>query len=272
MKIHAREVGQGPALILLHGFAGNVAHWDPLLERLQKKFTCVVLNYSHFYLSREALSFAEQVQEVGRWIQYHYPNQRVHMCGISFGAALVWGVALKFPELVERTIFINPMPPQPARFFAMTSMRMFFTVPVFRKSILFYLHTPIGKKFLSKCAQLFRLRTQDNAERLTQLTGKKRLFIGHLFNNFAWILKNENWVKWHYKLESWVHNSLLIYDDMDPLFQAAAYEHFQDLLSCEETFVMRGTGHISILFEGEALALRIEAFLLNDPNQMPIAG
>lgn len=272
MKIHAREVGQGPSLILLHGFAGNVAHWDSVIEELKANFTCVVVNYSHFYLSREALSFTEQVLELGEWLVERYPNQKIHLGGISYGAALAWGMSLKFPDLIDRTVFINPMPPQPTKFFAMTSMKLFFTIPVFRKSILFYLHTPIGKRFLTRCAQLFRLRTQDNAERLSHLTGKKRLLVGHLFNNFAWILKNENWMKWNYKLESWVHPSLLIYDDLDPLFTVAAYEEFQELLSCEETWVLSGAGHISILFEGEALALKIKAFLNRDPHQETKAG
>jgi pimeloyl-ACP methyl ester carboxylesterase len=264
VKISSRETGQGPVLILLHGYAGSVLHWKPLVSSLESHFRVVVVNYGHLYLGRQALSFTEQVDILGNWIAQSFPNQKVHVAGLSFGGALTWGLGLEFPNLIEKTIFINPMSPAPANHFHMKSMRFFFKIPLSRKSVFLFLSTSMGEKFLKKSAEIFRLQSESVTGRLTGLEGKKKIFIAHLFNNFAWILKQENWRIWDKKLALWNHPSLIIYDPMDPLFKRQSYGEFAQLLQCTEVMQIPDAGHIAIHGEPDKIATSMKEFLQKD--------
>lgn len=247
MKISSRSHGQGPTLILLHGYAGSVLHWDLVVRELESKFTCVVVNYSHFYLGRGASSFSAQVEALEKWIIENFSGEQVHLAGMSYGAALAWGIGSRGKASIAKTILINPMPPEPAKHFSLKGMRFFFNLPLGRKFVLLYIQTPFGKRFLKKCAEIFRHQNLEKSARLEALNGKKILFVGHIFNNFAWILKNENWSIWKSTLARWKHRTLLIFDDRDPLFEKPCYSDFDDLIRPEQKIVIRGAGHIAIL-------------------------
>jgi pimeloyl-ACP methyl ester carboxylesterase len=267
VKVSARITGQGPTLILLHGYAGSVLHWKPLVTLLEPYFQVVVVNYGHLYLGRQALSFSEHVKILGEWIRQNFPNQKVHLAGLSFGGALTWGMGLEYPELIEKTVFINPMPSAPAGHFHMKSMRIFFKIPLSRKSVMLFLLSSFGQKFLKKSAEIFRLQSESAADRLTALEGKKGMFIAHLFNNFAWILKQENWKIWTRKLAEWRHPSLMIYDPFDPLFQRQAYSEFSQLLKCTETLQVPSAGHIAIQGAPNEIAEAMLKFFQNEIAQ-----
>jgi len=260
MKITARTSGSGPKIILLHGYAGSVSHWREIVPKLEAHYTVVLLNYGPLYLGREAFSFTSQVKYLGEWISSQYPNEKVTVAGISFGGALAWGLGLKFPHLVDKTIFINPMMPAPGQQFHLTSMRLFFTIPLSRKSVYLFLSTSIGGKFLKTCASIFRLQSEEHASRLTSLEGKRRVLLAHLFNNFAWILKQEEWSHWHDRLMTWSHPSLFIYDSEDPLFKAKAYFDLGQILKSSATLILPGAGHIAIQNAAEPIAQAILDF------------
>src|SRR5690349_5061280 len=107
-KIAFREVGEGPILILLHGYAGSVLHWDPIVARLKSHYRVVTPNLTHLFMGKSPLTFSEQIDVFAKFIETHFPNQKVHLTGISYGAAISWGVAIQHPHLVDRTVFINP--------------------------------------------------------------------------------------------------------------------------------------------------------------------
>lgn len=267
MQIEARTRGQGPVLILLHGFAGSVLHWEQMVSKLEPEMTCVLLNYSQFYLGRAAMPFSQQVDQIGEWIQKNYPRQRVHLAGMSFGGALAWAITLKYSHLVERCVFINPMPVNPTESFAMKSMRFFFTISLGRTAVFLFLETGLGQQFLTKCAQIFRLRSQKEASRLTSLQGRKKMLLGHLFNNFAWILRQEDWGEWMQRFELWRHPSLMIFDDQDPLFAPQTYQKMTELLKCEETVVLSGAGHIATALHSDLIAEEVLRFLKQERYQ-----
>lgn len=267
MKISSRAHGQGPVVIFLHGFAGSVLHWDPVINNLKNHFTCVVVNYSHFYMGRSALSFSEQADTLAHWLREKYPNQKLHFVGLSFGAALTWAIGLKYPEMMSRAVFINPMPPAPTKHFALKGMRIFFHLPMSRGVIMAFLTTYFGRGFLKKCAQIFRLQSKRETRRLEHLEGKKRLFVGHLFNNFAWILKSENWTQWSQALnKNWNHKSLMIFDDQDPLFAKPCYSDFYELIKAENKVVTTGAGHVSIQGLPHLISREIVGFLTKEIN------
>lgn len=269
-KIAFRETGSGAPLLLLHGYAGTVLHWDQVISPLSKKFRVIALNLNHLYLGKKPLKFSEQVEILAKFLREHFPKEKVHMAGISYGGALLWGVALKYPELVDKTIFINPMPPKPVDSFNMPILKSFFRLPLNMKMIYMILRTPMGKMFLKNAASVFRIERAEFWEHQGKLNGRKLLVICQVIHRFAYILRNENWNAWVDRIEAWVHPSMLIFDYEDTLFTPKTYHRFQELIGCDEVREIHLAGHIATQTRGPEIADMVLEFL-NEKSKIRVA-
>jgi pimeloyl-ACP methyl ester carboxylesterase len=265
-KIAFREVGEGPLLIVLHGYAGSVLHWNPVVEELKSHYRVIIPNLTHLYSGKTQWTFSQQIEILAEFIQTYFPRQKAHWAGISYGGALLWGMALKHPELVDKTIFINPMPPAPVEHFRIPILKSFFRLPMNLQSIYMVLRTPMGRFFLRRAAQVFRTEKTDFLGRIDSLHGRKLLLVCHVIYKFAWIVKSENWGLWKSRLESWTAPSLLIYDSEDPLFEPKTYHRFQDLIGCDFVYELENAGHIAIEKQGVKIAGLIFTYL-SDPQR-----
>jgi pimeloyl-ACP methyl ester carboxylesterase len=264
-KIAFREIGQGAPLILLHGYAGSVLQWDPLIQELQgrmgNQIRLVVPNLTHLFMSRNAIKFSEQIDIFAKFLREHFPKQKVHLCGLSYGGALVWGVSLRYPELVDRTVFINPMPPDAISDFSVPILKTILRLQVGAPMMYTFLRTKPGRYFLKRAASVFRTERADLWTRFENLEGKKLLFVSHVISNFSFILKNENWNLWKNRLETWTHPSLLIFDQNDPLFAPKTYHTFQDIIGCDEVEEVQNAGHIAVQTKAPEIAQMLLRFL-----------
>lgn len=260
-KINFRIRGQGHPLILLHGFAGSVLHWEEVAGNLEKKFRVVPVNYSHFYLGRTHVSFSQQVRRLKVFIEENFKEEKVHLAGISYGAALCWALAAQYPEFIDRVVFINPMPVVPEKSFAMPLVRYFFKIPMHIKAIYFFLQTPLGRNFLKRSAEIFRVERAEGEARIENLKGRKLLLVANLYYQFMWILKNERWTDWESLVEKNPPRSMLMYDRFDPLFSERAYVEFAETMKCERVVYVESAGHIAIRTKPEFIAEQIQKYL-----------
>lgn len=253
-KITYREHGQGPLLILLHGFGGSVHHWEGCLPELAKHYRVVVPNLSHLFMSTDRIFFSVQVETIAMFIQQNFPGEKVHVAGLSFGGALAWALSMQHPKLVRRLVMINPMVPEPIHSFRLPELRYFFVMPMSSRSIYFLLSTPIGKAFLRKAATIFRDERSGGVGRLDLLSGRKLLFVSLLIYNFAWILRKEDWQSWKDRMQTVTVKSLMIFDREDLLFDEDTYAKFAELYKCEKTVELTGAGHLAIKSRPETIA------------------
>lgn len=91
---------------------------DAVAETLSKQFQVITPNLTHLYMGIKQFHFSQQLDELAKFIRETFPNQKVCLAGISYGGALSWGLALKYPQLIDKVVFVNPMPPNPAKYFA----------------------------------------------------------------------------------------------------------------------------------------------------------
>lgn len=260
-KIAFRKTGQGKPLVLLHGYAGSVLHWDSVVAELNGEFELIVPNLTHLYMSKKPMTFSKQVDCFAQFLKENFPKQKVSLAGASYGGALLWGVALKYPELVDKTIFINPMPPNPVKRFNIPIMKSIFMLPLNMQSIFMILRTPLGRFFLRRATEVFRLERAELWDKSQGLHGRKLLFVCHIIHNFAYILKKENWFLWKDRLETWTHPSMLIFDQQDPLFEPKTYHRFQELIGCDEVREIHLAGHIATNTRGVEIAQMMREFL-----------
>lgn len=262
-KISYRERGQGPILLLLHGYGGSVHHWEAIIENLSREYRVVTLNLSHIYLSADKLFFSVQVETVARFVRDTFPNQTVHLAGLSYGGALAWGLACQHKDLVKRVVLINPMVANPVKHFMPRELKFFFSIPLNLTSVYVMLSTPMGRAFLKRAAQIFRDERSEGAIAAQALSGRKLLFVAHMIHHFSWILRSEDWSVWTQKLKAYQGNCRLIFDKEDLLFNPQAYQEFAKEMGCEDVVLLTGAGHLAIKTQPERVGMLIKEFLNN---------
>lgn len=260
-KITYRERGQGPLLLLLHGYGGSVQHWDLIADDLSTKYRVITLNLSHVYMSTDKLFFSVQIETVARFIRDTFPNQRVHLAGLSYGGALSWGLACQHRDLIEKIILINPMVADPVKHFLPMELKFFFSIPLNLTSVYVMLSTPMGRAFLKKAALIFRDERAEGAIAVQTLKGRKLQFVAHMIHHFSWILRSEDWSLWLKKLETYRGHCRVVFDRSDLLFNSEAYREFADHIGCEDVVVLSGAGHLAIKTQPQDISKIIHDFL-----------
>lgn len=106
--------GRGEPLVMIMGFRGTMAVWDPaLLKLLEKKYTLILFDNRGVGLSPDLSpgpltidQMAEDTAALIRGLGY----EKAHVLGWSMGARIAMELALHHPELVDGLILCSPNP------------------------------------------------------------------------------------------------------------------------------------------------------------------
>lgn len=112
-RLHYVDCGSGPAILLVHGLGGNLAHFDcGLIDDLAKDFRVVAIDRpGSGYSERPATapanvrSQARQVAEVIEKLEIDNPL----VVGHSLGGAISLALALEKPQLVRGLALLAPL-------------------------------------------------------------------------------------------------------------------------------------------------------------------
>ncbi|MFM8517902.1 MAG: alpha/beta fold hydrolase [Nevskiaceae bacterium] len=119
VRLHVRDEGRGPALILLNGHLGSLHMWEPWIPQLTRHFRVIRLDYPPYGLSGPdpsgVYSTERAVQLVGE-LANQLGLKRFHMGGTSNGAMVALFFAIEHPERVDRLVVSTlPASRPPAR-------------------------------------------------------------------------------------------------------------------------------------------------------------
>lgn len=114
LRVHYKEIGSGPALVLVHGFLVNHREWLPVLPYLAPHFRCIVPDLPGFGASekrepsaypytREA--FAETVADLMSALSL----TKAHVAGHSMGGGIALTLTADRPELVGKLCVVDSM-------------------------------------------------------------------------------------------------------------------------------------------------------------------
>lgn len=109
MKLHWEEVGEGPPLVLLHGFGGSTKNWQRFTPELSKHFRCVLVDLrGHGYSLNPSGVFthaaaAEDVLELMEALGL----ARCAAMGLSTGAMTLLHLATRQPERIEAMVLVS---------------------------------------------------------------------------------------------------------------------------------------------------------------------
>ena len=111
VRIHYRDEGTGPAVLLLHANFSNLLGWDPWAEALKDKYRVVRFDITAFgltgpdpsgdYSNERTLALTEKFADaVGL--------RRFVIGGTSLGGGIAIRYAAKHPDRIEKLILLNP--------------------------------------------------------------------------------------------------------------------------------------------------------------------
>lgn len=107
VPMHVVEEGQGPALVLIHGYLGSNRQWDGWVEDLRQDFRVIRFDYPPFGLSgpdpKGAYS-SERAYPLIEGVLEELGYDRFHIGGTSSGSILALRYAADHPERVEKLL------------------------------------------------------------------------------------------------------------------------------------------------------------------------
>jgi pimeloyl-ACP methyl ester carboxylesterase len=117
VSIGYRVIGSGPPLVMIMGFGGTMAEWDPaVLSAMGTRRTVIVFDNRGVATSTDTpgnrLTIDQMADDTARLIgRLHY--RRVDVLGWSMGSFIAQKLVLRHPQVVRRLILSGPDPGSP---------------------------------------------------------------------------------------------------------------------------------------------------------------
>jgi proline iminopeptidase len=114
-ELYSREIGKGPAIIVLHGGPDfDQSYLLPEMDRLSDSFRLIYYDQrgrgrSANHVQPEDVTIASEIADMEKVRQYFHLDSVV-LLGHSWGTVLALEYALRYPERVSRMILMNPAP------------------------------------------------------------------------------------------------------------------------------------------------------------------
>jgi len=102
--VHCKVLGQGPALILLHGWGVNAAVWQPISEQLSGHFSLYLVDLPGFGDSAPLEEYS--LRSITEAILQVVPDSAV-WCGWSLGGLIATYAAINYPQRVNKLIQVS---------------------------------------------------------------------------------------------------------------------------------------------------------------------
>lgn len=111
VKIHYASMGEGPLIVMIHGFPDFWYSWRHQMAALSDDYQCVAIDLRGYNKSDkpegvENYAMKYLVSDVAAVIK-HLGQEKAIVVGHDWGGAVAWQVALNLPDMVDRLIICN---------------------------------------------------------------------------------------------------------------------------------------------------------------------
>ena len=111
VKLHFIAAGEGPLLVLLHGFPDYHYTWRDQIPALSKHFQVVALDLRGYNKSDQPecvdnYKMEKLVADVAAVLE-HFQQKKMVLVGHDWGGAIAWTFAMTHPDQVDRLIILN---------------------------------------------------------------------------------------------------------------------------------------------------------------------
>ena len=276
--MYAREIGQGTAIIVLHGGPDfDHSYLVPDLDRLSDSFRLIYYDQrgrgrSADGVKPEDVTLASDIADLEKVRQYYHLDSVV-LLGHSWGAVLALEYALRYPGRVSHMILMNPAPASEAdykqlrnewlekRAADMERRKAIAATAAYQEgdpeAVTAYYRTHF-KPALARSADYEKLITRMQASFIQQ--GKAGIIKARAVESR---LMTETWALSGYdllpKLKTVSIPTLVIYGDHD-FIPAATAEHITEAIPNARMVTLKDCGHFSYLECPVAVRKQVDAF------------
>jgi pimeloyl-ACP methyl ester carboxylesterase len=111
VRIHYVVLGQGPLIVMIHGFPDYWLTWRHMMDGLARDYETVAIDQRGYNLSdkprgAERYDMAALVEDVAA-VVHARGQERATIVGHDWGGAVAWNFAMKRPEMTEKLIILN---------------------------------------------------------------------------------------------------------------------------------------------------------------------
>ena len=111
VKIHYATIGEGPLVIMIHGFPDFWYSWRHQMDELKENFQVVAIDQRGYNLSdkpdgEENYNMTYLVSDVAAVIR-HFDKEKATIVGHDWGGIVSWQFAFARPEMVENLVILN---------------------------------------------------------------------------------------------------------------------------------------------------------------------
>ncbi|GJM13036.1 MAG: hydrolase [Pseudohongiella sp.] len=111
VKIHYATVGEGPLVVMIHGFPDYWYSWRHQMEGLKENFKVVAIDQRGYNLSGQpedesSYAMANLVGDVAAVIR-HFGEEKANIVGHDWGGIVSWQFAFALPQMVENLVILN---------------------------------------------------------------------------------------------------------------------------------------------------------------------
>lgn len=114
LQMHYFEQGEGPPLVMLHGFPDHAGTWRPLADRLAVNFRVIAPDLRGYGQTTRPQALADYRLDllVGDVLGFldALGLPLVHLCGHDWGGVLAFAFAAKYPDRLASLVAINAPP------------------------------------------------------------------------------------------------------------------------------------------------------------------
>lgn len=108
-RVHYRDEGTGPVLVLLHGIFSSLHTWDGWVKELSGKYRIIRLDLPAHGLTGP-VGFSYSRKDYTRFLHSFFEKlnlKKIHLAGNSLGGYFSWAYTLYHPENVKKLILLN---------------------------------------------------------------------------------------------------------------------------------------------------------------------
>ncbi len=274
--ISYKEIGEGEAVILVHGYGGTVYDWDEVVQILAKDYRVIVPNLSSIYMDPlRAVSFSQQVTVFREFVTLFKKSTKdaVYIAGGSYGAAICYALAIEEPNLVNRVALLNPMPPYPKESLKNPIMRLLMEGSKFPPAIVLLLRSPAGRLGLKYIQRIFNvpwIKSNAQKNRLEKITTRKAKLIAHVLHRFTWINEVEDWAQWEKRLGYLKTPVSILWGTRDSLFVDGTYQRLAEKFPSCEIAAIDGGKHVLMKGRPEEVAKALTKFFSTHARDLQI--
>jgi len=256
--------GGGEPIVLIHGYGAGMWVWEKQMDVLAKDYQVFAIDLpGHGFSDRPKIEYTPEtyVRSLKGFME-GVGIEKAVLIGNSMGGGIAWGMAVSFPERVEKLILIDAVPPDVLDQVQNNSFRMLVEakdLPLFPYLIIASRNRDSIQGVLEECVSDKSLITReiiDRAFRLLRITGTTRV-LASTFRHATEALKFKE------SLSLIPHPTLVIWGEQDLIFPVTVGEKLHRVIPGSTLRTIPQSGHIPMWETPEA----VNPLLLSFPRE-----